>query len=257
MEEIDGIDLADLLNRDRVLRILDHMPEEERDRFSETLFRVKDEGIAIQPGVAVYILRQMLRGLEALHNKGFVHSDIKPSNIMVDRLGLLRVIDHGRATRSGEDTGILLGSPVYMAPECHDREPAVVQSDLYSAGLVGLEMLTGEPLVRQTEEIRESQLVLIKSNLTLKLQSLLPDYVLENETLSNVIFGLLQPDPMRRFASVDDVESGVSGLPVIHRQLAQIGKDMEYDRELRDFLSYLVDPTSDRIRRDRFELPHG
>jgi serine/threonine protein kinase len=76
-----------------------------------------------------------------------VHSDVKPSNIMIDRLGYVRLIDYGRANIINERLSFLLGTPLFMAPEMHRREYALSQSDLFSVGLVGLEMLRGEPLM--------------------------------------------------------------------------------------------------------------
>ena len=128
MERIDGIDLSGFLRSAR------HRPQENNDIF----FNLYDGRPCVQPGVAIYIMRQILAGLETLHSAGYLHCDIKPSNIMIDPLGYVRVIDLGRAQRIRESEPPWIGTPHYAAPELHSGEPATVQSDLYSVGLVGL-----------------------------------------------------------------------------------------------------------------------
>jgi serine/threonine protein kinase len=246
MEAIDGIDLRFLLDGKHVDRVLQIITRTEYDRLTGSLFRLGNRQVEIQLGLAVHIMRQMLRGLEALHGKDFVHSDIKPSNIMIDRLGYVRVIDHGRGVKHAEKVRILLGSPIYMAPEAHQRMPSVTQSDLYSVGLVGLEMLRGEPLVADAN-IGEKELLKIKLKLPRALPDLLPKNVRENEAFVNVLSRLLHPDPAARQPSAEDADSGSDGLSGVHREHARTGDDAEYPRELEDYLEMFVDPTTDRI----------
>ena len=142
----------------------------------------------------------------------------------------------------------LLGSPGYMAPEAHERNPIVKQSDLYSAGLVGLEMLRGVPLITDPNA-SEEEILMQKRDLPNHLDELLPPYVRVNYSLMNSLRGLLEMDVAKRSSRAEQVESGQSGLSVIHRQLTKIGKDTEYDRELQDFIAHWVDPNSDRVVR--------
>ena len=246
MEAIDGVDLRYLLDGGHVDRVLETMARDEYDRKTRSLFRPGETQVEVTPGLAVHIMRQVLRGLEALHRQDFVHSDIKPSNIMIDRLGYVRVIDHGRGVKRGEKVRILLGSPLYMAPEAHEREPSTTQSDLYSVGLVGLEMLRGEPLVGDPD-IGEKELLKIKLSLTRTLPDMLPRDVRENETFLNVMSRLLEPDPAARQSTAEDADLGKYGLSGVHRQFARIGDDAEYGRELEGYLERLVDPDTDRI----------
>ncbi|HIE11554.1 MAG TPA: hypothetical protein EYP62_08065 [Kiritimatiellae bacterium] len=149
MEAIPGFDLRFLLGSRHLEPVHQKSSPEEWSRFTDVIFRLGGVRPAVQPGVALYIMRQVLRGLETLHELGFLHCDVKPSNIMIDRLGYVKLIDYGRAIRIGERPMFLLGSPVYMAPEIHRREEFVVQSDIYSVGIVGLEMLTGHSLIER------------------------------------------------------------------------------------------------------------
>ena len=119
MEVVDGISLRELLDGTHLEQVRARSTEEEWRRFTDVVFRLENGKVMIQPGIALYILRQALRGLETLHEMGFIHSDIKPANIMIDRLGYVKLIDYGRAMLANEKITLLLGTPVYMAPEAH------------------------------------------------------------------------------------------------------------------------------------------
>lgn len=116
MEYVDGEDLAKLLRR---IGRLAH-----------------DKAVDIARGIAA--------GLMAAHAKGILHRDLKPANIMVDSRGDARIMDFGLALSDDEDDGTISGTPAYMAPEQLQGEPATVQSDLYSLGLVMYELFTGK-----------------------------------------------------------------------------------------------------------------
>jgi len=240
MEAIMGFDLRFILTGGHLERVRQASSPEEWSRYTDVIFRLGGPRPAIQPGVALYIMRQMLRGLEALHELGFLHCDVKPSNTMIDRLGYVKLIDYGRAIRIGERPLFLLGSPMYMAPEIHRRERFTVQADIYSVGIVGLEMLTGRPLI-ESGRPSESELLEIKRGLPDRIPQLLPDDVRRNETLVALLRRFVEFTPENRFGSASEAESS-SGLRIVHRQLTQLGKDTEYGRELEAYLEKLLPP---------------
>ena len=96
---------------------------------------------------------QILEALDAAHRAGIVHRDLKPGNIMVSKQGI-KLLDFGLAKMAPgandktmpqmTQTGILVGTPAYMAPEQWEGKPADVRSDIYSFGCVLYEMLTGK-----------------------------------------------------------------------------------------------------------------
>lgn len=96
------------------------------------------------------LAQQVTRGLEAVHDVGVVHRDLKASNVMVDVQGLARLMDFGLAKVAGTetigvgDTGKVVGTPDYMSPEQASGEPADFRSDLYSLGCVHYEIFTGD-----------------------------------------------------------------------------------------------------------------
>ncbi len=235
MEAIDGVDLGYFLDGRHLERARPRVSAREWAHFTDVIFRCERGVTSIQPGVALYIMRQTLRGLEVLHDKDFIHSDIKPANIMIDGLGNVKIVDFGRAVRKQEKMSILLGSPLYMAPEIHRRESGSVESDIYSVGLVGLEMLRGTPLV-DTSNMSEADLLAYKMRLPEELPRLLPPHVLQNATFVALLRRFIDPDPGRRFHRCADAESGEQGLRVLHKQLTTAGKDAEYGRELETYL---------------------
>jgi len=97
---------------------------------------------------AVSAMQQVLGGLAYAHGKDVVHRDIKPSNLLVTRDGLVKITDFGIARigpRSTTQTGLLVGTPQYMAPEQYMGGPVDHRCDIHAAGAVLYELLTGAP----------------------------------------------------------------------------------------------------------------
>ena len=241
MESINGVGMRFLLDGSHLERARQNSTPEEWASFTDVIFRIKDGRVAIQPGVVIYIMRRVLRALESLHDAGYIHCDVKPANIMIDQLGYVKLIDYGRATLVNEKVTFLLGTPVYMAPEMHRREQSIIASDLFTVGLVILEMLRGEPLIGKSG-LTEAALLNEKMTICDRLHELLPDHVRQNEVFVSVLRRFLDPDPSRRYANAQEAESGKDGLLLVHRQLALAGKDTEYGRELEKYLSKLENP---------------
>ncbi len=101
----------------------------------------------LDPGHTIDVLGQAAAGLAAAHAAGLVHRDIKPANLLVGPGGQVKITDFGIAYAAGSApitrTGMLVGTPAYLAPERAAGSPATPASDLYSLGIVGYECLTG------------------------------------------------------------------------------------------------------------------
>ncbi len=97
------------------------------------------------------IMRQATAGIQAAAELGLVHRDIKPENLMLTPRGMVKVADFGlaRDLRSGSvsltETGVTMGTPLYMSPEQVLGKPADARSDLYSLGMTFHHLLTGKP----------------------------------------------------------------------------------------------------------------
>jgi serine/threonine protein kinase len=113
-------------------------------------YAVQDSGLTEQQ-IARYML-QIAKALAVAHEAGFIHRDLKPANIMIDQNDSPVVLDFGLARRIDPrkdprltQTGVVLGSPCYMAPEQWDGNPSKVgpHSDIYSIGVILYELLAG------------------------------------------------------------------------------------------------------------------
>jgi serine/threonine-protein kinase len=104
-------------------------------------------GGSLAPSEAVEIAARVAEALAVAHEHGVVHRDVKPGNIMVLTDGRVKITDFGIARLRDPDvktaTGMLLGSPRYMAPEQVSGESFDHRADIFSLGVVLYEMLTG------------------------------------------------------------------------------------------------------------------
>lgn len=110
---------------------------------------LRDSG-ALSPVKAVTLLRAILDAVAHAHAQGIIHRDLKPSNILLDDNGTPRVMDFGIAARVGEQDAALReysGTPAYMAPEYIERREVGARADVFAAGLVLFELLTGQRAV--------------------------------------------------------------------------------------------------------------
>ncbi len=117
----------------------------------------------LKPRETINVMVQACSALAAIHEAGITHRDIKPDNILVAKGGLIKLTDFGLAKADDSRmtrTGVVMGTPSYMAPEQVLGKDADARSDIYSMGLVIYECLTGETvfmgsdvLQRQLEEL--------------------------------------------------------------------------------------------------------
>lgn len=96
--------------------------------------------------IASRIMRQVCLGLNAAHEAGVIHGDVKPDNVMIDNRGVVKVMDFGVARVAKLERGtrnFVTGTPVYMAPEQIMGEPMDARSDLYSVGIMLYQVFAG------------------------------------------------------------------------------------------------------------------
>ena len=214
MEFVDGVDLVGALQR--------------RGSGFEA-----SEAFAAALGIAA--------GLEAIHEEGIVHRDLKSQNVMIDAGGVVRLLDFGIAGCPGRGLtgpGLIMGTPEYMSPEqCRSQVPDA-RSDIYSLAIVCYEIFTGSVPFRGASTID-----------TLRLQLEQPPPLDEARhrglpaALVKPLSVALAKDPAARYASVGEFLRALR-----EAQLRTSARATERVRSI---------PSSDRRRDRRLELPIG
>ena len=176
MEYVDGEDLASLLRR------IGHFPQER----------------------GLELARQICAGLSAAHERGVVHRDFKPANVMLDSAGRVRITDFGLAGLAGE--ALRAGTPAYMAPEQLAGGEITVRSDIYALGLVLYELFTGK---RAIEGSTLAELINRRAH-----GEIVPPSAITRDVSPEVdraIMRCLAPDPALRPASALSVSAALPG----------------------------------------------
>ena len=179
MEYIDGEDLSSLLRR------IGNVP----------------------PDKALQMTRQLCVGLAAAHEKGILHRDLKPGNVMIDGAGQVRITDFGLAglAEQFKRGQIHSGTPLYMAPEQLAGKGVSVLSDIYSLGMVLYELFTGKPAFerRSAGELSKGQgsLPARPSNFVSQL----------DPEIEQVILSCLDADPRNRPSSALAIVAALPG----------------------------------------------
>ncbi|HEU5411139.1 MAG TPA: protein kinase [Candidatus Acidoferrales bacterium] len=157
-----------------------------------------------EPKEATLIMLQICRALEAAHNEGVIHRDLKPQNIMRDPNGRIYVMDFGIARSAYlpgmTQTGALLGTPEYMSPEQARGEKLTEQSDIFSLGVIFYELLTGKspyhsdvPLATLWKRMQE------KATPPIEVDPSIP------QALSDIVVTALEIEPAKRFATAGEM----------------------------------------------------
>ncbi len=147
--------LAATLNHPNVVSVLDLVIEGDEQwlvmEYVEgvTLTELVRRHGALAPDDAALVLSRVADALAAAHASGIVHRDVKPSNILVGADGLVKLSDFGIARSAGDEsltqTGMLIGSPAYIAPEVATGSVASAASDVWSLGASLYLAVTGSP----------------------------------------------------------------------------------------------------------------
>ncbi len=180
MEYVDGEDLASLLRR------IGRLPA--------------DKGLEIA--------RKLCAGLAAAHDKGVLHRDLKPGNVMLDGSGHVLLTDFGLAgfTEHIGGADIRSGTPLYMAPEQLAGKEVTARSDIYALGLLFYELFTGK---RPHESSSFQELLQQRSESTpVNPSSFVHDL---DPAVETVILRCLEPDPGRRPQSALAVAAALPG----------------------------------------------
>jgi serine/threonine-protein kinase len=207
---------AGTLDHPNIVRIYDLCQE------GKILFLVMEfvEGVSLQEmvhrrgpldvGAACHYARQVAFGLQHAHELGFVHRDIKPANLILERTGLVKILDLGLVRSEAEaangltkqlDNKNILGTADYVAPEqAVDSSRVDVRADIYSLGATLYFLLAGRPLFPEGRTAQKLVWQQIKEPVPIdRLRSEVPP------ELAAVVHRMLQKRPADRFSTAEEV----------------------------------------------------
>jgi serine/threonine protein kinase len=186
--------------------------------------RLKDSKGAGLPAIdAVDFAQQVAEGLGYAHERGIVHRDIKPGNIMLQPRGQAKIMDFGLARMRVADhktsTGMVLGTPKYMSPEQVAGQPVDQRSDIFSLGIVLHEMLTGTRLFagEDTPQIMHN-VVHVEHEPPTRIKPELPSM------LDFVVARALKKDPALRYQDAFELSADLANCLAELRGKAPAGK---------------------------------
>jgi serine/threonine-protein kinase len=188
----------------------------------------------LPPRQAAALVETVARAVDYAHQAGIVHRDLKPSNILLTADEEPKVADFGLAKRldveSGQtNTGALLGTPSYMAPEQAIGEAAGTGADLYALGAILYETLTGRPPFQAATPMETIELV--RHADPPPLSRLQPGLARDVQT---ICLKCLEKDPRRRYPTAaqlaDDLARFLRGEPIRARPVGQVERLAKWAR---------------------------
>lgn len=170
--------------------------------------------------------RQLFEGvcsaLSHVHQKGYVHRDIKPDNVLLNRAGEVRLCDFSLAIKEAKGIGAMFagrpkeieGTRTYIAPETIRKQRATSRTDLYSLGVMFFEILTGKPPFPATspEELLQKHLRAEPSNASFFNPNVAPE-------MDRLIARLLKKKPADRPANVDEVLAEIRKIKIFKEDI--------------------------------------
>lgn len=237
MEWIDGYDLQQLLTTEMHEQARQLVTADRWEYLNRVIVTHGETQPQLKPGIAIAILRDALGALGALHRRGIVHGDVKPSNIMLKRTGNVKLIDIGAAFLRDDPETHPLCTPAYAAPEVLEGGECTPRSDLASLGYVLIEVLTGRRAFAGLSD--RSQMIEAKRNVTRNLYRSFPPEIASNDILMGLIQGLVAPNPENRYPTAEAADLFERGAAGFQRQLVKGNLATEPDSEIQTWLNDL------------------
>src|SRR5215471_6576859 len=191
--------------------------------------RINDPKSRLPSQAAATLLLKVCRAVHFAHQRGILHRDLKPGNILLDTSGEPHVSDFGLAKFQGANrvtsSGRMLGSPSYMAPEQASGKPSLVTiaADVYSLGAILYEMLTGQPPFQAETPLATLRQVVEHEPTrpsTLNLQA--------DPDLEIICLKCLEKEPPRRYSSAkslaDELQRWLNHEPIQARAIGRLGR---------------------------------
>ncbi len=163
---------------------------------------VREHG-ALGPHKAVELMDGVLDALAAAHRQGIVHRDLKPTNVLMGRDGRPRVMDFGIAAWvSGEADGLIVGTPGYLSPEAARGEAPSPRMDVFAAGVMLAELISGQRLLLDTDPMRALARVQAED-------LALPAGAVVDDILRSIVQRAVSRDPAHRYATAAELRDAL------------------------------------------------
>lgn len=203
----------------------------------KTLKDLISEKAPLDNELAVDIAIMICDGIQHAHEKGIIHKDIKPHNILITESGIVKVADFGIAHASSKKTitfgGNIVGSVQYISPEQAKGEPVTRATDIYSVGCVLYEMLTGKipfdaesPITIALKHIHD------EPELPREINGNIP------ASLENIILKAMAKLPNHRFISAEEMRNSLLNF--------HLGKGNKYSHRTNNDKTLIMPPISDK-----------
>ncbi|HDS08730.1 MAG TPA: serine/threonine protein kinase [Firmicutes bacterium] len=226
-----------LLNHENIVQIIDFGKEGESYFIAlefidgMSLKELKDKSSTYPLEITLYLIAEICKGLEHAHEKGIIHRDIKPGNVMLSSEGKVKITDFGLAQakqfNSVTVTGSLIGTPAYMSPEQAAGKKVDQQTDIFSLGVMFYEMATGQkPFDGENYTSVITKILSYKPKHTFEISGSIP------KEINDMIMRSLEKDVEKRY-------------PTVAELLADIQKFMEKHNLFftsKDLQKFLKDP---------------
>jgi len=174
-----------------------------------------DAGGPLPVDEAIDVALQVARGLDAAHRQGIIHRDLKPENILIGENRVIRILDFGIARTIAPEperqrltaTGVMVGTPGYMAPEQLEGAAGDVRSDLFALGTVLYELVSGaNPFQGRTASSTAARIMTVDPAPLSRLSPIFPP------ALDTIVARCLRKNPAERFESAVEVAVALEAL---------------------------------------------
>jgi len=167
-----------------------------------------EETDTLSLGDVLLVFRMVAAGLNAMHQQGFIHCDIKPNNILINKNGAIKIIDLGQSCPIGTVKSRIQGTPDYIAPEQVRRKTLGPKTDIFNLGATMYWALTGK---NAPTLIPKKTLLAVKNGLgSYESTKCIPPHELRRQLpvgISKLVMDCIKQDPAERPASMAEVMS--------------------------------------------------